>query len=875
MNVNDLPQSFRESVPHIPSGTWISAARLAEDSVILASKIPPNVDCIVAISRSGFVPATIIASILHKPLWMVSGRYATDVIHCPSGWRIGSDNPNDEYPEPSTVVIVDDSTGCGNSLGVAINAVKRKWRNAIVKTAVVYATPSMVKRVAYAVASYSPPHYYEWNLFNGIHSDPAYGAIATDLEGILCEEPPQGMSADSPVYLQFVRDAAPLQRPTRRPVSMIVCERPEKYRQETEEWLRRVGICYEKLLLKTIQQNDPESIAKWKANLYASSNCALFVESNPIQAPIIRRISKKPVLCPNEQPPELAMPKSPPYQAITKTNLICHLLPSTYSDNWRRFIEKLKARWHVFTNRKIIAVAQGMRCEHVDEVKRELDKQDAEWITFVNNPQLRSFNSFYKLLSAIYTTAPNEATFYCQHEDIVPDGLIEALLDRYQAAMVKLREYAAVGGCKMVKPPNEVKRFPSELAWPKWLFAGNAFWFRHDVVFSSPIWTPLVKDPFTPISWIGKVVEHHQAATIYQPWPVHAKDPAVGGKDELFIEGMERKSKILGIYAKRRWGRVLAFGTEDSTWLAAWCDNLVCIENDQAKAATVQQTLQRAGIDNVEIVVADQLRQLGKFDCVWATMMNNPRIAQEIARVATMCLGTTNTQDQQAFANMWKGVGMNCRFLDKEQFVAEKMKQPCGSIIRPAPQAKQKTIVVLGLPRSGTSMLMHVLRGLGVHIYHWWPENLPQEYEYLEQEQINFVLREHDLDTYKLLTSQQNEEHDVWAYKHIFGLDWLDQTIPTLRNPILVVPTRGIAAIVQRERTWSDCTWQELFEQHATMERQLIDFIGRCGLPTWVGSFDRMILKPDELVRELADFCGLSPSEEQLEAAKESVLYPG
>jgi len=85
---------------------------------------------------------------------------------------------------------------------------------------------------------------------------------------------------------------------------MIVTSRLEKYRPETEEWLKLNMVKYKQLIMLDMKSKEERVQAnvhsKNKALIYKNSNCELFYESNYKQAKEIYNIAKKPVFCVDE-----------------------------------------------------------------------------------------------------------------------------------------------------------------------------------------------------------------------------------------------------------------------------------------------------------------------------------------------------------------------------------------------------------------------------------------------------------------------------------------------------------------------------------------------------------------------------------------------
>jgi len=179
------------------------------------------------------------------------------------------------------------------------------WPTAKILTAAIYAHPQTLGLLDFAACSYAGPHYLEWNLFNTVHLDPTYhSGTGTDLDGILCRDFTAEEDDDGPRYLAAMRTMLPLHRPDRLPVPLIATARLERYRAETEAWLRRSGIRWQRLVMgpwATRAERDagyPANVIARKVDAIQAASVGLFIESDPHQAQAIRQGAGIPVLCP-------------------------------------------------------------------------------------------------------------------------------------------------------------------------------------------------------------------------------------------------------------------------------------------------------------------------------------------------------------------------------------------------------------------------------------------------------------------------------------------------------------------------------------------------------------------------------------------------
>jgi hypothetical protein len=291
----------------VDPNTWIPTTQLVEDTARLCSHLPGDIDAVLGIARSGLLPATQVAVMSHRPLHSV-GTFETDptkILHCGGGWRMLGTLPHTPLAAPRKLVIVDDTAWHGIAMDRVKRLVARKWPSTEILTAVIYAHPQTLHLLDFVACSYDGPHYLEWNLFNTSHMDPAVGGgLVSDLDGILCPDVASEDDDDGPRYLAAIHNALPVQRPNRRPIPVIVTARLEKYRAETEAWLRRVGIRWQRLIMgpwKTLQERSrgwPENVVRLKSEAYLASGFKLFVESEPALARRIGQRTGKPVLCP-------------------------------------------------------------------------------------------------------------------------------------------------------------------------------------------------------------------------------------------------------------------------------------------------------------------------------------------------------------------------------------------------------------------------------------------------------------------------------------------------------------------------------------------------------------------------------------------------
>ncbi len=280
---------------------FVRSSQFQFDILNLVAKIPPDITAIAGVARSGLSAATMLSMYLHLPMVTIRQTMG-DVIQTGNGWRLGG--TKHVNPRTEKILVVDDTVMTGNSLKAIKPLIDREFGNAVY--AAVYVNPKALLKPDIWSVDLPWPHILEWNVFNSILSPSA----AMDFDGILCHDCPPGSDDDGPKYLDFIRNAKPLYVPRRCPVPLIVTARIERYRADTEDWLSRHGIRWNRLVMHpaaTLAERRRDNIAAYKARHYsawaakhkATPGPIIFFESEDGQAREIAKMSKLLTICPH------------------------------------------------------------------------------------------------------------------------------------------------------------------------------------------------------------------------------------------------------------------------------------------------------------------------------------------------------------------------------------------------------------------------------------------------------------------------------------------------------------------------------------------------------------------------------------------------
>ncbi len=265
-------------------------ADLRRDTLALAAKLPGPYACVIGVPRSGMLVALQLALHWNIPCYSLSE------------YLVGCTNPFSMRQQHTAgrPLLVDDSVGSGSAMLKArcqLDKVCRSYEAACLYIA------KQTNVVDYWHSSLAHPRAFEWNLF---HHQTVTQWCASDIDGVLCPDPPASIDevVNEQSYIDWISNA-PCIRPCSTQLHTLVTSRLEKYRPQTETWLRDNGYEYCHLFMcqdATAQERRSKNRhAAAKAQRYAENpKLLLFIESARYQAEQIAADTGRPVFCTDE-----------------------------------------------------------------------------------------------------------------------------------------------------------------------------------------------------------------------------------------------------------------------------------------------------------------------------------------------------------------------------------------------------------------------------------------------------------------------------------------------------------------------------------------------------------------------------------------------
>lgn len=198
-------------------------------------------------------------------------------------------------------------------------------------------------------------------------------------------------------------------------------------------------------------------------------------------------------------------------------------------------------------------------------------------------------------------------------------------------------------------------------------------------------------------------------------------------------------------------------------------------------------------------------------------------------------------------------------------------------VANPPTGASQKTVVVLGAFRGGTSMVARVLQQLGVFMGSEFAEP-DREYETSEDRAFQHLLHRRDLlaradltpgdfsagelRALRALVAERDAAHDLWGWKYPGTVLWclhagLERQ---LRNPHFVTVFRDPLAVLQHELDKGTIKPDRVrardgrsFAWVALQYRRLVEHVSRSGAPHLLVSYERLATGGAEARAALVD----------------------
>ncbi len=164
---------------------------------------------------------------------------------------------------------------------------------------------------------------------------------------------------------------------------------------------------------------------------------------------------------------------------------------------------------------------------------------------------------------------------------------------------------------------------------------------------------------------------------------------------------------------------------------------------------------------------------------------------------------------------------------------------------------KDKTIVIMGVARGGTSMVAGTVRELGIFLGDRLGEN---------HEDPQFL----SLDVDKILEviERRNSEHKTWGWKMPHSLQYIEEIQSDLRNPHYILVWRNTLAAAISQVNRSDTTMGNALEYSSNRLQEMVQKTKLLNGPVLLVNYEQAINQKEDFIDTVANFVGVDVNDE-------------
>ena len=185
--------------------------------------------------------------------------------------------------------------------------------------------------------------------------------------------------------------------------------------------------------------------------------------------------------------------------------------------------------------------------------------------------------------------------------------------------------------------------------------------------------------------------------------------------------------------------------------------------------------------------------------------------------------------------------------------------------INPEPFSGEATLVIVGLTRSGTSMMSSLMHAFGVFMGDRIDNAVFEDVEAAD------YVDKGDFSGMKSFVASRNANHKVWGFKRPNAYKSLPDLVRVLRKPRIIVMFRDILAIGMRNHVSMQMDIIPALPRLVNEYGQLVKNISGLKCPMLLVSYEKFLQFPMESIETTAAFCGVTLSDDLRANALETV----
>lgn len=167
---------------------------------------------------------------------------------------------------------------------------------------------------------------------------------------------------------------------------------------------------------------------------------------------------------------------------------------------------------------------------------------------------------------------------------------------------------------------------------------------------------------------------------------------------------------------------------------------------------------------------------------------------------------------------------------------------------KPLKASEEKTIIVLGMARSGTSMVARVLEGMNVFL------GDKKDNAVFEDVEIAEALEKGNIKEFESLVKKRNASYKVWGWKRPSSLNHVETILKNVRNPHFIIVYRDLLSIALRNQISMEANIDESLKLANQTYNKINEFVAKTNSPLFLISYEKAIVRKRLFIKELANF---------------------
>lgn len=178
----------------------------------------------------------------------------------------------------------------------------------------------------------------------------------------------------------------------------------------------------------------------------------------------------------------------------------------------------------------------------------------------------------------------------------------------------------------------------------------------------------------------------------------------------------------------------------------------------------------------------------------------------------------------------------------------------------------ERTIIVVGVARGGTSLIAGLLSHLGVFIGDRSKEPVFEDVKLAE------LFEQKSYDKAKNVIDEYNAKYKIWAFKRPSSIDYLDKVHKTVRNPFYIFIFKDVLSIANRNSISMKMDIIHGLQRAQNDYDRILKFITKTDLNGLVMSYEKVMQNNEDLINALVSIIGTNEvSKSQINNAKKFI----